>query len=156
MALRMDDSRSVEIDPAKHRHLDHGYAVTSHSSQGQTADRVLIHVDRDLVAKDLLYNRMGYVAVSRGAHDAQLFINDQNGLNAALERGVSHRSAHLPKLVKEVTQPQQEIAPNMEHGYGLGLSLRAWLCVFHSGVTCHPYSDAVGSVLFELTMQRPG
>ena len=41
MALRLDGGRSVEIDPAKHPHLDHGYAVTSHSAQGQTAARVL-------------------------------------------------------------------------------------------------------------------
>jgi len=34
--------------------LDHGYAMTSYSSQGQTADRVLIHVDTELGAKDLL------------------------------------------------------------------------------------------------------
>jgi hypothetical protein len=26
-------------------HLDYGYAVPSHSSQGETADRVLVHVD---------------------------------------------------------------------------------------------------------------
>jgi hypothetical protein len=32
-------NREVEIDSVKHPHLDHGYAVTSHSSQGQTADR---------------------------------------------------------------------------------------------------------------------
>ncbi len=47
-------------------------AVTSHSSQGQTADRVLIHVDTELGPKDLLNNRMAYVAVSRGACDAQM------------------------------------------------------------------------------------
>jgi len=34
MTLKMDSGRSVEIDPAKHPHIDHGYAVTSHSSQG--------------------------------------------------------------------------------------------------------------------------
>jgi hypothetical protein len=45
--------------------------VTSHSSQGQTADRVLIHADTQLGAKDLLNNRMAYVAVSHGAYDAQ-------------------------------------------------------------------------------------
>ncbi len=39
--------------------------VTSHSSQGQTTDRVLIRVDTELGAKDLLNNRMAYVAVSR-------------------------------------------------------------------------------------------
>ena len=48
---------------------------TSHSSQGQTADRVLIPVDTELGAKDLLNNRMAYVAVSRGAYDAQIFAN---------------------------------------------------------------------------------
>ena len=53
-------------------HLDYGYAVTSHSSQGQPANRVLIHVDTELGAKDLLNSRMAYVAVSRGAHDAQI------------------------------------------------------------------------------------
>ena len=79
MTLKMDSGRSVEIDPAKHPHLDHGYAVTSHSSQGQTADRVLINIDTELGAKDLLKNRMAYVAVSRGAHDAQLFTNDRAG-----------------------------------------------------------------------------
>jgi ATP-dependent exoDNAse (exonuclease V) alpha subunit len=41
----MDDGREVEIYPATHPHLDHGYAVTSHSSQGHAAERLLIHVD---------------------------------------------------------------------------------------------------------------
>jgi ATP-dependent exoDNAse (exonuclease V) alpha subunit len=41
--------------------------VTSHSSQGLTADRVLIHADTTPGTKDLLNNRMAYVAVSRGA-----------------------------------------------------------------------------------------
>ncbi len=123
MALKMDDGRSVEIDPAKHPHLDHGYAVTSHSSQGQTADRVLIHVDTELGAKDLLNNRMAYVAVSRGAHDAQLFTNDRDGLEAALGRDVSHRSAQVPELVQEQRAPQPEIAPRHEHSYGFGISM---------------------------------
>ena len=42
------EDRVVELYPATHPRLDHGYAVTSHSSQGQTADRVLIHVDTEL------------------------------------------------------------------------------------------------------------
>jgi len=56
----------------RHRLRQGGYAVTSHSSQGQTADRVLTHVDTELGAKDLLNNRMAYVAISRGAYDAQM------------------------------------------------------------------------------------
>ena len=38
-----------------------------HSSHGQTADRVLIHADTEVGAKDLLNKRMAYVAVWRGA-----------------------------------------------------------------------------------------
>ena len=51
MSLRMDDGRSVQLDPASHPHLDHGYAATSHFSQGQTTERVLVHVDTELGAE---------------------------------------------------------------------------------------------------------
>ncbi len=80
MAIRLESGRDLQIEPQRHPHLDHGYAVTSYSGQGQTADRVLIHVDTDLPAKDLINNRMAYVAVSRGASDAQIFTNDRSRL----------------------------------------------------------------------------
>jgi len=48
----------MNLNPERYSHIDHGYPVTSHSSQGQTADRVLIQGDTDLAAKDLLNNRM--------------------------------------------------------------------------------------------------
>ena len=122
--LKMDGGRAVQLDPAKHPHLDHGYAVTSHSSQGQTAGRVLVHVDTELGAKDLLNNRMAYVAISRGAHDAQLFTNDREKLGAALGHDVSHRSAHVPEKVPEQSiAPQREIEPRHEQGPGLEISL---------------------------------
>jgi len=124
LSLKMDGGREVELDPKKHPHLDHGYAVTSHSSQGQTADRVLIHVDTELGAKDLLNNRMAYVAVSRGAYDAQLFTNDSEKLGAALGQDVSHRSALAPVRTPEQSiQPRHEIAPEIERGYDMGISM---------------------------------
>jgi hypothetical protein len=97
LRLKMDGGRMVELDPRKHLHLDHGYAMTSHSSQGQTADRVLIHVDTELGAKDLLNSRMAYVAVSRGAHDAQLFTNDREKLPAALGTMYPGRARMCPR-----------------------------------------------------------
>jgi conjugative relaxase-like TrwC/TraI family protein len=125
MRLKMDGGRDVQLDPREHPHLDHGYAVTSHSSQGQTAERVLIHVDTELAAKDLLNSRMAYVAVSRGAEDAQLYTNDREKLPEALGRDVSHESAHMPAIKPEqsIKPPQQEIAPVIEHGFGMGHSL---------------------------------
>ena len=124
LKLRMDSGRSLQIDPSKHPHLDYGYAMTSHSSQGQTANRVLIHVDTELAAKDLLNNRMAYVSVSRGAFDAQLFTNDSEKLPAALGHDLSKHSAHVPEINSGQTiAPQQEISKGtqQEHGVGLGL-----------------------------------
>ena len=123
--LKLDGGRDVQLDPREHPHLDHGYAVTSHSSQGQTAERVLIHVDTELAAKDLLNSRMAYVAVSRGAEDAQLFTNDREKLPQALGHDVSHESAHMPTMKPEqsIKPPQPEISPVIEHGMGLGHSL---------------------------------
>jgi len=128
ISLKMDGGREVELDSVKNPHLDHGYAVTSHSSQGQTADRVLIHADTELGAKDLLNNRMAYVAVSRGAYDAQIFTNDREKLGAALGHDVSHSSAHAPEMKPEQKQeqavtPQREIAQKQEQGEDFGLGL---------------------------------
>jgi hypothetical protein len=90
--IRMDSGREVEVNIREHPHLDHGYALTSHSSQGQTADRVLIHVDTQK-GKQLVNSRMAYVAVSRGRYDAQIYTNDKSEVAHHLDRDVSHRTA---------------------------------------------------------------
>lgn len=54
----LDSGREVAFNILEHPHLDHGYAVTSHSSQGQTAERVLIHVDTEK-SQLLVNNRSG-------------------------------------------------------------------------------------------------
>lgn len=122
--VHLDSGRRVKVDPAEYPHLDHGYAVTSHSSQGQTADRVLIHADTNLAAKDLLNNRMAYVSVSRGQWDAQIFTNDRSALANALGNDVSHQSAHVPartiapSIERSIASPQKH-----ELGIGMGLGL---------------------------------
>jgi ATP-dependent exoDNAse (exonuclease V) alpha subunit len=83
----------VTFSLADHPHLDYGYAVTSHSSQGQTADRVLVHVDTAAAGEQLVNRRLAYVAVSRGRYDAQIFTNNKAQLGDVLSRDVSHRSA---------------------------------------------------------------
>ncbi len=125
--LRLDNDRSMSFDPQRHPHLDHGYAVTSYSSQGQTADRVLINVDTELGAKDLLNNRMAYVSVSRRQWDAQIFTNDRSALANALGHDVSHQSAYQPQqaIVPPLQAPNQgqmhEHPRDLDMGMGLGL-----------------------------------
>jgi ATP-dependent exoDNAse (exonuclease V) alpha subunit len=101
IAVRIDDNRRIEFNAAEHRHFDHGYAVTSHSSQGLTAERVLIHADTS-VHPDLLSSRFGYVAVSRASHEVSIFTDDVNRLAHQLGTEVNKTSAveltHAPPL----------------------------------------------------------
>ena len=126
----MDSGREVEFNAKQHPHLDYGYAVTSHSSQGQTADRVLIHVDSSQAHGELLNSRMAYVSVSRAQFDVQMYTNDAGTLGQQLSRDVSN-----PSAMQQTTPIQQEAAQKIEtppelaqqqdisQGHGQGLSL---------------------------------
>jgi len=92
LAARLDDNRQIEFNVGEHRHFDHGYAVTSHSSQGLTAERVLVHADTS-VHPDLLNSRFAYVSISRASHEATLFTNEMAKLGPHLGADVSKTSA---------------------------------------------------------------
>jgi conjugative relaxase-like TrwC/TraI family protein len=93
LRVRLDSRRAVGFNIAEHPHLDYGYAVTSHSSQGQTADRVLVHVDTERLGEQLVNRRLAYVAISRGRYDAHIYTNDRATLGRALSRETSKSSA---------------------------------------------------------------
>jgi conjugative relaxase-like TrwC/TraI family protein len=117
MEIRWDSGRTSAFEAGERRHLDYGYAVTSHSSQGQTAQRVLVHVERDRASEKLVNQRLAYVAVSRGQYDAQIYTDDKVKLARALDRDVSHRSAlertpaHAPQR-----RPQHEVSRSESTG----------------------------------------
>jgi ATP-dependent exoDNAse (exonuclease V) alpha subunit len=92
IALRLEDGRSVQFNASEHPHFDHGYAVTSHSSQGLTADRVLINIDTS-APPQLLNSRFAYVAVSRASIDAEIYTDDSSGLGQKLSHDVPKTSA---------------------------------------------------------------
>jgi len=121
LRLKMDGGRTVVLDISKHPHLDHGYAMTSHSSQGQTADRVLIHVDTELGAKDLLNSRMAYVSVSRGRDDARIYTNNAQTLGQELSRDVSHSPALQQEPGAHKIEPETTHTNQISQGFGLGL-----------------------------------
>ena len=66
MRLRLDDERKVEFNPQQHPHVDLGYAVTSYPAKARPPSVVLVNVDTEFAAKDLLNSRMAYVSISRG------------------------------------------------------------------------------------------
>ncbi len=64
-------------------YLDHGYAQTVYSAQGQTCERILI----DAPASSAVNNESSYyVAISRATHEAKLYTDDAQRLPEALSR----------------------------------------------------------------------
>ncbi len=92
--VRVDakSGREVTFDPTEFRQLDHGYAVTSHSSQGLTADRVIANIDTDS-SRSLINDRLAYVAISRAAYDARIYTNSAATLGERLATDVSKSAA---------------------------------------------------------------
>lgn len=106
LTVKLDSGREVSFETEKFRHLDHGYAVTSHSSQGTTVDRVLINADTS-ESRVLLNDRMGYVAVSRAREDAIIYTNSIEELRGALDRRVDKEMA--VEAVEQSTQHRNEL-----------------------------------------------
>jgi conjugative relaxase-like TrwC/TraI family protein len=115
LAVRLDHDKTVCFDPKQMRHFDHGYAVTSHSSQGHTAERVLVNIDSN-AHPELINTRLAYVSVSRASHDAHIYTNDAAALGHNLSHDVTKRSA-----VNLETSPQPH-GNQPEHGQDLSRS----------------------------------
>jgi conjugative relaxase-like TrwC/TraI family protein len=92
LTVKMDNGKSVSFATNQMRHFDHGYAVTSHSSQGLTAERVMVNLDSHIHA-DLINKRFAYVAVSRGSHDAHIYTDNAASLVSKLSHDVVKSSA---------------------------------------------------------------
>jgi conjugative relaxase-like TrwC/TraI family protein len=103
MTVRMDGekARTLAFDTSEMRHFDHGYAVTSHSSQGITTDRVLVNMDTT-AHPELINTRFAYVSVSRASEDARIYTNDATTLAERLSTDISKASA------VEVARPNSE------------------------------------------------
>jgi hypothetical protein len=109
IVVRLDNKRTITFNETEHSHFDHGYAVTSYSAQGLTAERVLIHADTS-VHPELLNSRFGYVSISRASHEATIFTNDAARLSQQLSTEVSKTSA-------------LEVDPAPSTFLGIGMSL---------------------------------
>ena len=136
IAVKMDgkSERLVTFDVREFRQFDHGYAVTSHSSQGLTAGRVLANIDTDS-SRNLINDRLAYVAISRASDDARIYTNNAETLGERLATDISKSAAlDAPTLAsnqisKGPTGPSvsnpvviQNKVPEIDlEGFGIGL-----------------------------------
>jgi ATP-dependent exoDNAse (exonuclease V) alpha subunit len=82
--IRTDSGKTATIR-GDHKHLDHGYAVTSHSAQGVTADRVVVHAESGQSAA-LVNQRFAYVAGSRMREGLDVYTDNSHQLASSLNR----------------------------------------------------------------------
>lgn len=94
--------------PAEYRHFTHGYAVTSHKSQGRTTDHVVVAAER-------LDAKSAYVACSRGRQSCTVFTPDRAVLFAGLPRSAD-RQAALDVLRAQKLKRHRQIAGARRRG----------------------------------------
>jgi ATP-dependent exoDNAse (exonuclease V) alpha subunit len=110
--LRLESGKTIGFNIREHPHLDYGYAMTSYTSQGQTVDRVIVHVPaKDQSNSELVNQRFAYVALSRARIDAQVFTNDASTLAERLGRDVSKTAAVKQKHARQTAH----LAPKEGH-----------------------------------------
>ncbi len=114
----------VTFDAQQMRHFDHGYAMTSHSSQGVTAERVLVNMDTR-AHPELINTRFAYVSVSRASQDAQIYTNDAAVLGQRLSHDASKSSAVDFRQQAQTTQQKGKHMDNdAQHGFRPDTSTR--------------------------------
>jgi ATP-dependent exoDNAse (exonuclease V) alpha subunit len=108
MSVRLDGEkqRTLTFDTTQMRHFDHGYAVTSHSSQGLTTDRVLVNMDTT-AHPELINTRFAYVSVSRASQDTRIYTNHVSTLAERLSTDISKASAVEVSRSNGESQTQQ-------------------------------------------------
>ncbi|MBV8136447.1 MAG: AAA family ATPase [Deltaproteobacteria bacterium] len=89
--LRLGRERLSKLNLKSFPHLDHGYALTSHASQGATVDRVLINIDTR--SRELVNRKQFYVSLSRARHGALIFTDSREALPRAISRTADKATA---------------------------------------------------------------
>ncbi|WPJ95138.1 MobF family relaxase [Coraliomargarita algicola] len=81
-----------KILPVDFMHIDHGYCVTSHSSQGRTVDDV--YIAESAMSFPAASLEQFYVSCSRGRERLRIFTDDISELKQAISRSCSRKSTH--------------------------------------------------------------
>ena len=101
----------LDLSDPRDAHLRHAYVQTAHASQGQTAQRVLIHADSR--STNLVDQKMFYVALSRAKAEAVVITDDKDRLVRAIyERAGEKQTA--------MTASAPEVSKSKSMGAGLG------------------------------------
>lgn len=102
--IRTQDGREIETELGRLRHIDYGYASTSHSSQGATVDRVIVNIDT-MRSADLVNCKQFYVSISRARHGISVYTDDRERLRRVVNRS------------REKSTALEQIPVNVSHSF---------------------------------------
>lgn len=97
----LENSYGITDNDAKFiekKHLDYGYAITIHKSQGSEFDVVVIILQSKSHA-NMMYKNLLYTAVTRTKKTLHVFYDSENALHSCIKRTVQ-RTTCLPLILK--------------------------------------------------------
>jgi ATP-dependent exoDNAse (exonuclease V) alpha subunit len=119
--LRLDNGKELSVASNRLRHIDHGYASTSHSAQGATVDRVIVDIDTRL-SPELVKRKQFYVSISRARNALAIYTNDRRGLGHAVNR--SREKSLALELSSAVPHRGFAVLPEQHQSISRGHGLR--------------------------------
>jgi ATP-dependent exoDNAse (exonuclease V) alpha subunit len=100
LSVRMDGGDVVAFDPAKYEHIDSGFAMSVHRSQGVTADKVSVLMNEQI--SDLQWSG---VAISRHRERLRVFV--PKSMEDGLSRGIG-RSRQKILASEQLQKPKEQ------------------------------------------------
>jgi len=81
--IKTDDGQAVRVDPQQYEHLQHGYAISVHKSQGATVNQAYVLANEGMTDKEWMY-----VAGSRHRESLNIYADQDTAadLEALIER----------------------------------------------------------------------
>jgi len=101
-----DNGRRLRLPLDQARHIDLGYATTSHALQGATVDREIAHIDSRR-SVDLINQRQFYVSTSRERKELRVYTDDLQGLRRAVARR-QHKELALDVVQNKQSPPRAQ------------------------------------------------
>ncbi|OYD90432.1 exonuclease V subunit alpha [Nostoc sp. 'Peltigera membranacea cyanobiont' 213] len=107
--IKYADERTESISLAQAQNLDYALVSTTYSSQGKTADRVLISADFTIGQESF------YVAASRARHELKIYTEDPTRLVELAQQSKAKENALelLRKQVHNSTLRQRQLSPQL-------------------------------------------
>jgi conjugative relaxase-like TrwC/TraI family protein len=119
--LNLDSGKELSVASDRLRHIDHGYASTSHSAQGATVDRVIVDIDTQL-SPELVNRKQFYVSISRARNSLAIYTNDVRGLGHTVQR--SRGKSMALELSSAVPHHGFAVLPHQHQSINRGHGLR--------------------------------